>query len=147
MNTTGLDNRPAGLFPNPLLPVPSAGATLLAGSTTRFWVDITVPEDLAESGRVHPFTVQVSLGSDTVAVASGLRVFNFSVADQSLRTDSSVTGLDAKHWPEEGATYYYNPGRSRDEATAAWYVRVTHDVCSRQRYGACTHRAFHRARF
>ena len=126
--TTSLDDLPAGQFPDPLLPIPAAGATLLAGSTTGFWVDLAVPEDPAEGGRVHTLAVQVTLRSGGSSVGGGtlpvsFRVFNFSVANQSLRTDSSVNGLDAKHWPKEGAPYY--PGRSRDEVATAWYEALT----------------------
>eukprot|EP01048_Picozoa_sp_COSAG05_P009540 COSAG05_NODE_792_length_7316_cov_31.215325_4_plen_270_part_00 len=138
VNTTTLDNLPAGIYPDPLLPIShTRGTTLPAGSTTGFWVDIAVPEDLTESGRLHIFTVELLVGNrgsggssssdrssgTTTVVSSALRVFNFSVATQSLRTDSSVNGLDAKHWLKEGAPYY--PGRSRKEVATAWYTSLT----------------------
>ena len=126
VNTTTADELPGGMFPDPLLPGPAAGATLSSGRTTVFWLDVAIPEALAESGRTYPVTVRVVKSVDSTVVATitnELRVFNFSVRTRSLHTDSSVNGLDAKHWPAEGAPYF--PGRSRDEVATAWYESLT----------------------
>ncbi len=126
VNTTSVDELPAGMFPDPLLPIPDAGATLLAAQTTVFWLDIAISEERTDAGRTYPITVHVVKRVDSTVVASmsnELRVFNFSVSTRSLRTDSSVNGLDAKHWPTEGAPYF--PGHSRDKVATAWYESLT----------------------
>ena len=119
VNTTSLDNLPAGQFPDPLPAIPRTGATLAAASTTAFWVDIAVPE--CASARMYPFSLRFVQGGTSTAAA--LRVFNFSVAQQTLRTDSSVNSLDANHWPTIEREYF--PGRIREEVAKVWYGALT----------------------
>ena len=111
MNASALDGLPAGRFPDPLPPLPPAGAALPAAATTAFWLDIAVPEGAPAA--VHPFGVRLLGGGGGTVVGGVLRVFNFSVA-----------GLAVGH---------VEPFRV---SHAAWYISCV--ILHTQMYGAAS---------
>lgn len=85
------DGTSAGIWPDPL-PLLSSdpNATIAPNTTSALWVELAVPRDTAPGTYAGSVTV-LAAGQFVVRVPVSLTVWNFSVAQRSLRTDSKLS--------------------------------------------------------
>ena len=116
-----------GNYPDPL-PLPPPGGTPLArNSTSAFWLTIEIPAT-AVPGPVHFSAAVFDQAQHPVGapVPLAIEVGSHSAQQRTLRTDSTVGGLDTRHWAGDSALHY--PGMERVEVLRQWYHHLTHRV-------------------
>jgi hypothetical protein len=91
LHVSNKDGTSAGVWPDPLpLLTSDLNATIAPNSTAALWVEVAVPRNAAP-GEYAGSVAVLAAGQLVVRVPVGLKVWNFSVAQRSLRTDSKLS--------------------------------------------------------